>query len=105
MDRYWFEVAVMASIFAAGNILFGHFEERTPKWRRLAKALLFTLAAVAISAAAGRTWFYVFLACAAAAVVVVHGILLPRQGINPWTAEPRERYYKLRGWKWPPEER
>ena len=30
----WIDVAVMASMFAVGNILFGHFEERTPKWRR-----------------------------------------------------------------------
>ena len=26
----WFEVALVATIFAVGNILFGHFEERTP---------------------------------------------------------------------------
>ena len=34
----WFEVALAATIFAVGNILFGHFEERTPKWRRVAAA-------------------------------------------------------------------
>jgi hypothetical protein len=26
-------VAVVATGFAIGNILFGHFEEGTPKWR------------------------------------------------------------------------
>ena len=31
----WIDIAVMASLFAVGNILFGHFEERTPKWRRV----------------------------------------------------------------------
>ena len=38
----WIDVAVMASLFAVGNILFGHFEERTPKWRRVLKFFLFT---------------------------------------------------------------
>jgi len=34
---------------------------------------------------------------------VVHGWWLPRQGINGWTAEPKERYYKFRGWTLPPD--
>src|SRR5262245_29805861 len=36
----WFAVAVTTTIFAVGNILFGHFEEKTPKWRRTAKVVL-----------------------------------------------------------------
>ena len=36
----WFEVAVVATIFAIGNILFGHFEAETPKWRRVSKVIL-----------------------------------------------------------------
>jgi hypothetical protein len=39
------------------------------------------------------------LGLGAAFVLVVHGWWLPRQGINPWTGERRERYYQLRGWK------
>jgi hypothetical protein len=31
----WFELAVVATMFAIGNIVFGHFEEGTPKWRRM----------------------------------------------------------------------
>ena len=38
----WIDIAVMASLFAVGNILFGHFEERTPKWRRVVKFFLVT---------------------------------------------------------------
>jgi hypothetical protein len=98
-DTLWFEAAVMASIFAVGNILFGHFEERTPKWRRVAKFALVTALAVLISATAGRVWFFALLGIAAAAVVVIHAWWLPRLGINGWTAEPKEKYYALRGWK------
>jgi hypothetical protein len=36
-DSLWFEVAVISIIFALGNMLFGHFEERTPRIRKVAK--------------------------------------------------------------------
>ena len=36
----WMAVAITAVIFAVGNILFGHFEERTPKWKRVTKVVL-----------------------------------------------------------------
>lgn len=92
----------MASIFAVGNILLGHFEERTPRWRRVAKFVALTALAVGLSAAWGRGAFYALLGVAAAAFAVVHGWWLPRQGVHGWSGEPRERYYRLRGWPWPP---
>jgi uncharacterized membrane protein YfcA len=97
----WFEVAVVATLFAVGNIVFGHFEEGTPKWRRIAKLALFAVLGVFVSSRFGRTWFWVLLAVPAVAVVVIHAWWLPRHGINGWTGEPREKYYALRGWKWP----
>ena len=30
---------------------------------------------------------------------MIHGWWLPRQGINGFTGEPKEKYYALRGWK------
>ncbi len=96
---YWFELAVVFGITAVGGIFFGHFEEHTPKWRRLAKLLAIGGGAVLISATAGRSWFFVVLGVMLSAVVVIHGWWLPRQGINGLTGEPRERYYALRGWK------
>jgi hypothetical protein len=33
------------------------------------------------------------------AVLVVHGIILPAKGINGWTAESKEKYYRMRGWE------
>ena len=101
-DTLWFEAAVMATVIALGLILLGHFEEQTPKWRKVGKLLGSICAAVLISAAAGRAWFYGFLGLGAVFVLVVHGWWLPRHGINPWTGEPRERYYQLRGWTMKP---
>ncbi|MBI2498341.1 MAG: hypothetical protein HYV75_10675 [Opitutae bacterium] len=101
-SSYWFEVAVMGVLIAIGNILLGHFEEGKARWRRVAKVFIGCGIAVVISATAGRAWFFVFLGMLSVAVLVVHVWWLPRKGINGWTAEPRERYYALRGWSWPP---
>ena len=51
----------------------------------------------------GRPWSYLVIAIPLLLVLVVHGWWLPRQGINGWTAEPKERYYKFRGWTLPPD--
>ncbi len=96
---YWFEIAIISSIFAIGNIFFGHFEERTPKSRKVIKILLFWSLSIAISALAGRIWFYVFLASLIGLVLVIHGWYLPKHGIHGLTGEPKERYYQFRGWK------
>ncbi|MFN0121200.1 MAG: hypothetical protein ACKV2V_11935 [Blastocatellia bacterium] len=95
----WFEVAVIATIFALGNILFGHFEEQTPKWRKVTKLFVFMLLGPGVSWAFGRFWFWTMLAALSLAVIVIHAWWLPRHGINGWTGEPRDKYYELRGWK------
>lgn len=97
----WMEVAVVAIIFAVGNILMGHWEERTPKWRRLLKFVLFIGLTVGLSAWLGRSWAFGFLALLGVAVIVIHAWWLPKHGINGWTGEPKEKYYALRGWKYP----
>jgi len=98
----WPEVAVVAIIFAVGNILMGHWEAQTPKWRRLLKFVLFLGLTLAISASVGRLWAFGFLGAIGVAAVIIHAWWLPRHGINGWTGEPKEKYYALRGWKYPP---
>lgn len=95
----WMDIAVVASIFALGHIVFGHFEERTPKWRRVLKFFVFMGLVAWVSQTLGRVWVYGFLGILSLGVLYIHGIWLPSKGINGWTAEPKERYYALRGWK------
>ena len=95
----WFEIAIVAVVFAVGNILFGHFEEGTPKWRRVLKVFVVLGLTGLISAAAGRPWPFVFIGFLLTGALVIHAWWLPRQGINGWTGEPKEKYYRLRGWK------
>jgi len=96
----WIDIAVVAGIFAVGNILFGHFEEHTPKWRRILKLFVITGLVATISSTAGRVWSVAFIGTLLGLVVVIHGWVLPRKyGINGWTGEPKEKYYAFRGWK------
>lgn len=99
----WFEIAIVANIFAVGNILFGHFEAGTPKWRRLLKMVLVMGISVAISSYVGRVWFWAFLGGMLLPAVYIHVWWLPSRGINGWTGEPKQRYYELRGWTLPSE--
>jgi len=94
-ESRWLDVAVVMSIFAIGNILFGRFEEHRPRWRRLLKVALVLGITITLAATLGRAWAYGVLAVPAVLAVWVHAYWLPKHGINGWTAEPRERYLEL----------
>src|SRR5262245_12001949 len=60
IDTPWFDVAVFMSLFATGSILFGHFEQHKPAWRRLLNPVIFLAVLispenVAMSRCVGRT--------------------------------------------------
>lgn len=97
-DSLWFEVAIVSIIYAVGNITFGHFEERTPKWRRVGKYILTLLLVIGISVYAGRTASMSVLGAFILPVLYIHIFYLPRRGINGWTGEPKSKYYEFRGW-------
>jgi hypothetical protein len=97
----WFEVALITTIFAIGNILFEHFEEGTPKWRRILKIFIFIGITILLTKYLGRAWFYLMLLIMSVAVGIIHAWWLPKHGINGLTGEPKEKYYEFRGWKLP----
>ena len=94
-DSRWLDVAVVMSVFAVGNILFGRFEEHRPRWRRLLKVALVLGITLALASTLGRAWAYGVLALPALLALWVHGYWLPKHGVNGWTGEPRERYLEL----------
>ena len=95
----WFEVAVVAVILLIAQVLFGHFEEQTPRWRMLLKHTFAIIIFTSISYFFGRFWFWIALGAAFIAPLVIHAWWLPKHGINGWTGEPKDKYYELRGWK------
>lgn len=80
-DTLWFDVAIVMSIFAVGNILFGHFEEHRPKERRLLKVVI-VLGVVVLSASVGRMWAYGFLILLLPGAAYIHLYWLPKHGVN-----------------------
>ena len=98
-NSLWFEVAIVSIIYAVGNIVFGHFEEQTPKFRRVGKYILTLIIVCLLSVYLGRTVAVSFLALFLIPLVYIHGYVLPKKkGINGWTGEPKSRYYEFRGW-------
>jgi hypothetical protein len=95
IDTPWFDAAVVLGIFAVGNILFGHFEEHRPKWRRLLRVAVVLAVVLGLSATVGRAWAFGLLALLFLAAAYVHLHWLPSHGVNGWTGEPRERYLEL----------
>jgi hypothetical protein len=98
-NTYWFDVAVVMSMLAVGNILFGRFEEHRPKWRRLGKGAIL-LGGMLLASYFERRWIaYAAMGLMAVAATVIHVWWLPKHGINGWTGEPRDKYLELVGAK------
>jgi hypothetical protein len=96
-DTIWFDVAVVATLYAFGATLFGRFEEHKPRGRRAVKVALWLVALPALAATAGRARMFGVLGVMLVLVAVVHAWWLPKHGVDGWTAEPRERYYERLG--------
>jgi len=101
MNSMLFDVTIVGVLLAIGSLIFRKFDPRLPLWRRLLKIFFALVITAAISYHFGRTGVIVAFAVAMLPVVYVHGIWLPRHGVNGWTAEPRDKYYALRGWPLP----
>jgi hypothetical protein len=97
-NTLWFEITIVSIFFLLGNIFLGHFEERSPKWRKVVKYLLTLAIIISISVFFGRTTALIILGLTLIPVLYVHGLLLPKKGINGWTGEPKAKYYDFRGW-------
>lgn len=94
----YFPLFIAATLMAAGCMIFGHFELHTPLWRRLSKLIAF-LGITAIIAnlagtAAALVWIFVMFGIG----LGFHTWWTRKHGIGFLSAEPRAKYYALRGW-------
>ena len=97
-DTLWFEIAIVSIFILLGHIFFGHFEERSPKWRKLLKYLVTLFIIISISIYFGRMVAMITLGVTIIPIIYIHGVWLPGKGINGWTGEPKSKYYDFRGW-------
>ena len=96
MELEWMVAAVVIAVLAP---LFGHFEAKAPMWIRIARFLGYLAVLGVVELAAGRPWTWLWLAGLPLAGAAFHITWCLKHQINPLTAEPRERYYQLRGWE------
>lgn len=97
-NTLWFEIAVISIVLLLGHICFGHFEERSSKWRKIFKAIATYIIFISISMYFGREIAFIVLGLWLIPILYIHGYMLPKKGINGWTGEPKAKYYEFRGW-------
>ena len=96
-DTYWFDVTVVMTFLKLGQLYLGRFSEYQPRSRRLLKSAIGVVLLIGVAVWAGRGWMWALLGVMLGAIVVVHGWVLPKKGVNGWTMEPRERYHRIMG--------
>jgi len=97
-NTLWFEIAIVSILILLGHIFLGHFEERSPAWRKLLKYLATLAIIISLSVFLGRTVAFTILGLTFIPVIYIHAVMLPKKGINGWTGEPKSKYYEYRGW-------
>ena len=97
-NTLWFEIAIVSTTFALGHILLGHFEERTPRSRKLIKYLAVLSLVIALSHFFGQQVALLVYGLLYLPAIYIHVVDLPRKGINGWTGKPKAKYYELRKW-------
>lgn len=97
-NTIWFEISIVSGTVALGHILLGHFEERTPRLRKLIKYVAVLIMTICISQFFGQTIALIVYGLLYIPVLWIHLVDLPKNGINGWTGKPKSKYYELRKW-------
>lgn len=93
------ELGMLLAIAILGGNSFAVFEVETPWWRKAAKWAMVCGITLSLSLAVGH-WALLFPIGAGIAGAMFHIWWCRKNGIDPWNATPRRRYYELRGWAW-----
>lgn len=96
IELEWFCLLIVHII---GTSVFGVFEVETPWWRLALKWSIVAAITFGVYRWAGH-WALLAMAIPAIAGTTFHFTWCRRNGIHPWRATPRRKYYELRGWDW-----
>lgn len=94
----YFSLFVTSFSLLIGTMVFGRFEEAGSLTRRLLRVFLFVGITGILHIYLGP-YAVIFPAALFCAGMTFHIWWCRKNGINWWTAEPRAKYIKLRGWK------
>lgn len=95
MSVEWFAAAVVTALGMTG---FSQFEEGSSKGRRLLRWGMFYGVTALLGRTVGRPWTFAWIGGLPLVGASFHLWWCRKHGIDPLTAEPRERYRQLRGW-------
>jgi hypothetical protein len=93
MATEWLLAAVIIAVLTPA---FGHFETIRPLWTRIVRWLAYLAVTGLLGATVGRPWTFVWLLGLPVAGAAFHTWWCLKNGINPLTSQPRERYEQLR---------
>ena len=93
-------LGAMLLVAILGSSIFAPFEVETPAARKIAKWLIVSTLAAALSFVIGYRAALVPAALGVLGMAFHFGWCV-KNGIHPLQATPRRRYYELRGWPWP----
>ncbi len=92
------EIIVTVIVFVVGHFSFRNFQGQTPRARTVRKWVVYIMLVVILTLTVGRPLSLVW-AFAPVIGSLFHFGWCFYHGIHPLTAEPRAKYYALRGWK------
>ena len=93
------ELIILIIIQLLGTSLFVQFEIETPAIKRIMKWLILDGLTLLLFRFIGH-WCLLFPAIMLTIGTSFHFYWCKKNGIDPFKATPRKRYYELRGWKW-----
>ena len=93
------ELLVLLLLTTLGASFFAVFEVETPGWRKALKWLVVHGGTLGLFLLAGH-WALLFPALGVGVGTTFHFVWCRKNGIHPWAATPRRKYYELRGWTW-----
>ena len=94
------ELFVLLVFAVLGAEIFAPFEVETPVVKKLLKWTIVVTGTLGLYGVVGH-WALLFAVVPATLGLTVHFVWCGRNGIHPFRATPRRRYYELRGWEWP----
>ncbi len=93
------ELGILLGLLLFGSEVFAPFEIETAVWRKILKWTLVIVLTLTLYGFIGH-WAAVVPIGFSCLGLVVHFVWCRKNGIHPFRATPRKRYYQLRGWDW-----
>lgn len=97
MEKIYLAMFIFHTI---GVAIFGKFESESPWWRSIVKWGIIFAGVYAFASAFGETATLWLIAGLFVFGFTFHVVWCRLNGIHPFKATPRRKYYSLRGWSW-----